>query len=194
MKGRESGMPEEDYWQTFFDADCIVERLGCVRTGQEAVVEFGSGYGTFTLPVARRTHGLVVALEIEPDLVELVGAKARHEGLTNIRPERRDFVEHGTGLPDGWADHAMLYNILHIEQPVALLREALRVLRPGGVVSVIHWRRDIATPRGPSLEIRPRPVDCLRWADAAGLVFVGEEDLSVCCPYHYGLLFQRPLR
>jgi len=27
MKGRESGMPEEDYWQSFFDADAVVKAL-----------------------------------------------------------------------------------------------------------------------------------------------------------------------
>ena len=24
MKGRDNGMPEEDYWNSFFDAECII--------------------------------------------------------------------------------------------------------------------------------------------------------------------------
>lgn len=191
MKGRESGMPEEDYWQTFFDADCVVEKLKCAQAGTETVVEFGSGYGTFTLPVARRTTGTVIALDIESDLVARVRARARQAGLANIEAIARDFVAEGTGLPDQSVDHAMLFNILHIENPVALLQEAFRVLRPGGLVSIIHWRYDPATPRGPSMDIRPRPADCRAWAEAAGLVFAGEADLSACC-YHYGMLFTRP--
>jgi len=40
----------------------------------------------------------------------------------------------------------MIYNLLHIEQPEKLLKEAGRILKPGGTVSVIHWRSDIETP------------------------------------------------
>jgi len=29
MKARESGVPEEVFWQSFYDADCIVEKLRC---------------------------------------------------------------------------------------------------------------------------------------------------------------------
>lgn len=80
----------------------------------------------------------------------------------------RDFAADGTDLPDGAAVHAMLFNLLHIENPVGLLREALRVLGPGGSASVIHWRSDIETPRGPSPAIRPSPERCARWAEEAG--------------------------
>ena len=46
-------MPDAEYWNSFFDAAGIMEVLGCAPGGQETVVEFGSGYGTFTLPLAR---------------------------------------------------------------------------------------------------------------------------------------------
>lgn len=192
MKGRESGMPDENYWQTFYDADCIVEKLECAREKNERIVEFGSGYGTFTFPVAKRTTGLVHAFDIEPALVTLVQQKALQLGLTNVRAEVRDFVMQGTGLPQQSADHVMIYNLLHIEEPVRLLAEAYRILKPGGVVSIIHWKYDPATPRGPSMEIRPRPEQCRAWAEAAGFVFLRDQDLSACCQYHFGLLLMRP--
>jgi SAM-dependent methyltransferase len=192
MKGRESGMPEENSWDAFFDADCILEKLECAKEKKESIVEFGSGYGTFTLPAARRTSGIVHALDIEPDLVALVQRKARDAGLTNVRAEARDFVVQGTGLPPESMDHAMVFNLLHIEKPVALLREAYWVLKPGGIVSIIHWKHDPSTPRGPSMSIRPRPEQCRSWAEAAGFVFLREQDLSECCEYHYGLLLIRP--
>lgn len=185
-------MPDEEYWRGFFDAGCVVEQLGCASAAGEMVVEFGSGYGTFTLEVARRSAGTVVAFDIEPELVTLVSDKADAEGVANIRVGQRDFVTTGSGLPDSSAAHAMLFNILHIENPVDLLREARRVVKPGGVVSVIHWNYDPATPRGPSMEIRPRPGDCRAWGEAAGLVFVRDVDLSACCQHHYGMIFRRP--
>lgn len=152
------------------------------------IVEAGCGYGTFTLPAARRTTGVVTALDIEEDLVALVRCKAAEAGFTNIRAERRDFATAGTGLVDGSQSHAMIYNLLHIEHPVALLAEARRVLGSGGSLSVMHWRSDIATPRGPSLDIRPTPERCRAWMDEAGISAIRTVDLSGCCPFHFGLV------
>jgi SAM-dependent methyltransferase len=192
MKGRESGMPEEAYWQTFYDPDCIVEKLECAREKKEIIAEFGSGYGTFTFAVAKRTSGIVHALDIDPELVALVQRRARDAGLSNVRAEVRDFLAQGTGLPSASVDHAMVYNILHVEEPVRLLKEAYRILRPGGVVSIIHWKYDSSTPRGPSMGIRPRPEQCRAWGEAAGLRFIRDQDLSECCDYHFGVLLLRP--
>lgn len=192
MKGRESGMPDEDYWDSFFDADCIVSKLGCAKMNTESVVEFGSGYGTFTVPLARKTSGTIYALDIEDDLIFQLKLKAFDGGLTNITAQSRDFISEGTGLPDQAVDHAMVYNILHIENPVSLLKEAFRVIKPGGSISIIHWKHDSSTPRGPSLEIRPRPEQCRAWAEEAGFEFLRDQDLSTCCQYHYGMLITRP--
>jgi ubiquinone/menaquinone biosynthesis C-methylase UbiE len=85
----------------------------------------------------------------------------------------------------------MVYNLLHLEEPVALLHEACRVLQPGGRLSVIHWRRDIPTPRGPSLAIRPTPGQCKEWIAAAGFHRIQDVDISACCPYHFGLVALR---
>ena len=188
MKARESGMPDEAYWATFFD----VEKAVATLLGENGVlgnaVEFGCGYGTFTLPAARRTSGLVSALDIEPEMVAVVRLRAEDEHVTNIRPEVRDFVTTGTGLGDGTQAHAMIYNLLHLEDPVGLLSEAHRVLATGGTLSVIHWRSDIATPRGPSLDIRPRPEHCAAWMRQAGFLSIESVDLQDCCPFHFGLI------
>ena len=192
MKGRESGMPDEDYWQTFFDVDCLLSELNFLKTKTESVVEFGSGYGTFTLPTAARTSGQVFGLDIEPELVSLVRDRAAQQKLMNVDVRLQDFVASGTGLDDESVDHAMLFNILHIESPVQLLREALRVLRPSGSVSISHWNRDPRTPRGPSMEVRPRPEQCKAWAEEAGFSFLRYVDLAKCSPYHYGMLLEKP--
>jgi len=52
------------------------------------------------------------------------------------------------------------FNILHVEDPVELLREAFRVLSPEGKLGIIHWKTDPATPRGPSMAIRPQASQC----------------------------------
>lgn len=185
MKTRESGMPDEGMWSSFFDAPAVLAAVGLTPDCGD-VVEFGCGYGTFTLPAARIVRGTVYALDIEPEMVESTIAKAMTAGLSNIAATRRDFVNEGTGLPGASVDFAMLFNILHCEAPGILLNEARRVLRPGGRLGIIHWNYDPTTPRGPSMSIRPRPEQCLAWAEQAGFCLrpPGIVDLP---PYHYGM-------
>ncbi len=53
MKARESGMPEEKMWKQFFDVDTILDELE-IDNKIEKLVDLGSGYGTFTIPVSRK--------------------------------------------------------------------------------------------------------------------------------------------
>jgi SAM-dependent methyltransferase len=154
------------------------------------VVEFGCGYGLFTVPAAKLISGTLYALDIDPRMVEATAARASEAGLTNVVTQEKDFAEAGCGRPDAIAGYAMLFNILHVEEPVALLREAYRALEPGGRIGIIHWKRDPATPRGPSMAIRPTRQQCRHWAEEAGFRFVRAEDLC-CCSWHWGIVLER---
>ncbi len=190
MKTRESGMPDETIWDKFFDAPTILDHLGLDQAVRN-VVEFGCGYGTFTIPAARRVAGMVYAFDIEPAMVELVRTKAQQAGLANVICAVRDFIAQGTGLADGTVDFVMLFNILHAEQPELLLHETWRVLRPGGQLGIIHWNYDPTTPRGPSMTIRPRPDQCRAWAEEVGFRLL-PPGLIHLPPYHYGFSLERP--
>ena len=189
MKIRDSGMPDEHSWERFFDAGHVLRRLG-LNGGYEDVVDFGCGYGTFSIAAARMTTGTIYALDIDPNMVAETSSRAQQLGLTNVRATERDFVADGADLPPGSVDYAMLFNILHAEDVTGLLEEALRVLRPGGTLGIIHWIHDARTPRGPPLSIRPRPEQCMQWASDAGF--------QLSCtpielpPYHYGLVARKP--
>lgn len=191
MKGRDSGMPEEAYWESFFDAESVLDKFFGEKRIRGNLVEFGCGYGTFTLSAAKRTAGRMTALDIEPQMVACTQKKAADQAVSNVYGEVRDFVAHGTGLGNRTHAHAMIFNLLHLEQPVALLKEAYRILKPNGTLSVIHWRSDIPTPRGPSLDIRPCPEQCVAWIKEAGFVDMKSVDLQPCCPYHFGLIARR---
>lgn len=188
MKVRDSGMPEAELWDSFFDPARTLDQLG-FEVSDNDVVEFGCGYGTFTLEAARRTSGTVFALDIEPAMVETTAARAEAAGVLNISTRSRDFVQDGTGLSDESAGYALLFNILHAEDPLALLGEAKRVLMPGGIVAVTHWIHDAHTPRGPDLGIRPRPEQCAAWLEQAGFEVVKSN--VALPPYHYGLTGRR---
>lgn len=155
------------------------------------VIDFGCGYGIFTVPAARIVRGTVHAQDIEPEMVELTRYKVEAAGLQNVELRQRDFVTEGSGLPDASVDYAMLFNILHAEERRILLEEAWRVLARDGILAVIHWNYDPATPRGPSMGIRPRPEECRAWCESVGFECQppGRIDLP---PYHYGFVFRKP--
>jgi len=182
-------MPEEEMWQSFFKLGEVLRKLLLTETCRD-VVDFGCGYGTFTIPAARIVRGQVFAFDIEADMVEVTRRKAKAEGLRNVDVRLRDFAAEGTGLPRASVQYAMLFNILHAEEPLVLLREARRVLEGGGLLAIMHWNCDPATPRGPSMSIRPRPEQCRAWAVEAGFKPMpsGKIDLP---PYHYGMVFRR---
>lgn len=185
MKVRDSGMPDEAMWEGFFDSSSILSRLGLTPETSNAV-DLGCGYGTFTIPAARLIAGTVHGFDIEPEMIEATGSKAQAAGLANVQLHLRDFIAKGTGLPDASVGFVMLFNILHAEDPDGLLREAYRILKPGGTAAIMHWVSDRPTPRGPSLDIRPSPADCRTWLATAG--FVVEAGLVDLPPYHFGLV------
>jgi SAM-dependent methyltransferase len=117
---RDSGMPEETTWQGFFDPPAVLAKLGFADAAGD-VVELGCGYGTFSVAAAAASKGTVHAFDVDPAMIAATTAKARAHGLTNLQPTLRDFVAEGTSLADASAGYAMLFNILHAEQPLSLV-------------------------------------------------------------------------
>lgn len=185
MKTRDSGMPDETYWQTFFDPIVVLTTLGLNQIAGP-VIDVGAGYGTFTFAIATMTQHPVIAIDIEPLLVEDLVIRAGIAGLHHVEGRLRDVTRVGLGVASGSADIVLLFNLLHCEEPVALLRAAREVLRPAGRVGIIHWRRDVPTPRGPALSIRPEPQTCVDWLVQAGLSI--ERPPVTLPPYHFGLV------
>jgi len=81
MKMRDSGMPGEVYWESFSMCPSSFGVDGTLR----AVVELGCGYGTFSLPVARRITGTLTTVDIEPEMVCRTVRRAAKEGIPNLR-------------------------------------------------------------------------------------------------------------
>ena len=181
MKVRESGMPHEEMWNSFFDAKLILEKLELNESIND-VVEFGSGYGTFTIPAAAKIKGNIYAFDIEPEMIKSLRDKITDNSISNIKIINKDFLKDGTGLEDNSVDYVMLFNILHAEEPVELLKETYRILKAKGKVGIIHWIHSHDTPRGPSMEIRPTEQQCINWAKTSGFD-IFQEPFSLP-PYH----------
>ena len=180
-------MPEENEWNKYFKPNEALRLLG-LNEGILDVADFGCGYGTFTIPAAKLISGKIYAFDIEQEMIEIIKARAKENNLNNITPILRDFMENGSGLEDFSVDYVMLFNILHVGIPEILLKEAFRILKSDGRLGIIHWKYDATTPRGPPMNIRPKPEQCKKWAEIAGFILTKKCDLE---PYHYGLLFRK---
>jgi ubiquinone/menaquinone biosynthesis C-methylase UbiE len=181
-------MPEESKWNDFFDSDLL---LSVMKINSQIIdlVEVGSGYGTFTIPAAKRIQGKLYAFDIEKEMIENLNQKIQKQQINNIISEKRDILAHTTGLPENSIDYVMLFNILHHDSPLDFLIEAYRILKPNGKIGIIHWRSDITTPRGPDMRIRPKPEQMVEWIDIQN--FRIDKDPFIIEPYHFGCIISK---
>ena len=188
MKVRQSGMPDENMWNDFFDIDLILSELQ-INAQVNDIVEVGCGYGTFTIPAARQIKGSLFAFDIEKEMIEILREKIANKQINNIIPEQRDIITQKSGLVGNSIDYVMLFNILHHDNPNDFLNEAYRILKPEGKIGIIHWRSDIATPRGPDLSIRPTSGQVLKWVNKQ--MFSLYKEPFILEPYHFGLVLSK---
>lgn len=187
MKFRESGMPKEEMWETFFDPESILTKLG-LRQDCDLVLDVGCGYGTFLIPAAKHIRGKIVGLDIDPEMLSICKQKIKMANAGNIELQNRDIYSNGYGLENETVDCVFLFNLLHCEEPEKLLRDTHKVLKKNGQLFIIHWIYDETTPRGPSLDIRPKPNQVVDWATAEGFLF---SKIVAVEKYHYGLVLYK---
>lgn len=185
MKVRDSGMPDEEYWESLFDIPVILAAFA-ITNSLGNVAEMGCGFGTFTTPIAQRISGTLFAFDIDPAMIARTSERVEAAGLRNVVLQQRDVMEHGFHLPPGNVDAVLLFNILHCECPEKLLNDAADLVCEGGSVLVIHWRHDSRTPRGPDLSIRPRPEQILAWSTSDGRLRADGLPIDLP-PWHYGV-------
>lgn len=185
MKFRESGMPNEEMWDTFFDPDSILSKLG-LRQDCDLVVDVGCGYGTFLIPASKLIRGKIIGVDIDSEMLSICKQKIKRANTGNIELQNKDIFSNGYGLENETVDCVFLFNLLHCEKPEKLLRDTYKILQKNGQLFVIHWVYDETTPRGPSMDIRPKPNEIVDWATAEGFHLNKIVDVE---KYHYGLVF-----
>jgi SAM-dependent methyltransferase len=120
--------------------------LGLLDAPQGGVViDFGTGTGTFAIEIARRRPDLqIVALDEQPGVLELLGAKPEVKYLKNLEPVLTDHV----GRLAGSADRILALNVLH-ELGDDALRQLISLVKPAGAILFIDWDSSIERPVGP---------------------------------------------
>ena len=120
------------------------------------VVDFGCGYGTFALALAERTSGTVYAIDGDPAMLRLTQKRARDAALRNVVPIEGDLLADGASLASASVD------------------------------AVLIAHRDVETPRGPPLEMRPTLDQFSAWAQEAGFSNKGIEH-RILGEHHWGI-------
>lgn len=116
-------------------AAMLMDRAG-VKPGM-SVLDAGCGPGRMTLPLAARVgrQGHVLAVDLQPEMLDRLTARLKAAEVGNVRILRAGL---GDGaLPKDAFDRAFLVTVLgEIQDRPSALREILTSLKPGGVLSV----------------------------------------------------------
>ncbi len=110
--------------------------VGMLVPGGLRAADLGCGDGALALEIARFAE-TVVGVDRRKALVTRARAAAKKAGAANVKFRVADIE--ALPLDDGAFDAALLSQSLHAtEEPVAALREAVRVLAPGGRLLVME--------------------------------------------------------
>ena len=190
-----TAMPDPDWWQALWPRPGeVLAELG-LQPHME-VVDLCCGDGLFTAPLARMVHH-VVAIDLDRRMLDLAQAKVAAAGAQNC-----EFIEGDAydvaALVSRPVDFVLMANTFHgVPEKERLARAVAAILRPGGGFAVVNWHRRpreettvLGQPRGPSTEMRMEPENVAAAVEPAGLTCARVVELP---PYHYGVIFEKPV-
>ena len=152
------------------------------------VADIGAGSGYFTFRIAPLVpDGRVLAVDIQPEMLEIVEQRRRQRGLANVEAVRGSVTD--PRLPAGAVDAALLVDAYHeFSHPREMMSALFTALRPGGRVYLVEYRAE-----DPSVPIKPLHKMSERQArrelEAVGLRFVDNRD---ALPQQHLLIFEKP--
>lgn len=153
---------------------------------RETVLDWGCGAGFFALPAAELVGqgGLVIGVDLQPEMVAATQEAAHQAGLGNLEVKLAPGAyELPPDLPK--VDWVLLAYILHeVDDPQRLLRVAQRAMKPQGRLLIVEWPKE-AGPHGPPLAERLSPAELAAFYQPLGLQ---EQDFWENRPEYYALV------
>jgi ubiquinone/menaquinone biosynthesis C-methylase UbiE len=117
-----------------------------IRTGQ-SVLDVAAGAGEPSLTIAETVgpNGLVTCTDAVPEMVEAARNEAKNRKLKNVR--FRVCTADSLPFPDNSFDATVSrLGAMFFTDPVADMREILRVTKPGGRVAFVVWHKSEFNP------------------------------------------------
>jgi len=120
-------------------------------------LDLACGFGHYSLALADRIgeKGLVYAVDLWPEGIASLNREIAKQGIRNIQPIVAD-MRNRLPIEESSIDACLLATILHDlskEDRSAALQEIVRLLKPGGMLTIIEFKK-IAEGPGPPLKIR----------------------------------------
>lgn len=155
------------------------------------IADFAPGAGFFTRAAARATgeSGVVWAVDCHRELLARLKALAAAEGLHNVEVMYGTVEKPGgSHLPENNYDLVLLCNLLFsLDERLAALHEAHRVLRRGGMALVIDWQ-DSFGGLGPHPDHVVASSEAKALCEEAGLTYGGDIPAGA---YHWGFVVRK---
>ena len=118
----------------------------------EIIADLGAGNGFFAIPFARKTKEKLVAIDIEPLMLEKLKERAREAGIKNI--EYKVSSLENLQLEGGTFDKILTALVLHeVSDLQGVLSSIHKALKPNGKALIIEWEK-VETDSGPPLQER----------------------------------------
>lgn len=156
----------------------------------ETIADFGAGSGFIAVELAKKVgpEGKVYAIDILEAPLEVIEAKIKTEKLFQLETIKSDLEKpQGSTLEANSCDWVVIANLLfQIKEPAIIIKEAQRVLKPGGKIMILEWLPEkLISPQGHFLH---SPNEIKRILSEAGFSPVKELKPG---ENHYGFIFQK---
>lgn len=127
------------------------------------VLDLGCGAGDVTLLTAEIVgpSGWVIGVDRNPDVLEIAGERARRAGLQQIGFTRAAVRDLEDADPFDVVVVVGRYVLIHQADPVAFLRQAARLTRPGGTLAFHEIVFDRPMPCQPQVALWTQTTDVL---------------------------------
>ena len=114
------------------------------------VADIGAGTGYFSFRIAERVpQGRVIAVDIQPEMLEMIRSRMLSEGVSNIEPLLGS--ERDPRLPENTVDLILLVDAYHeFSWPLEMGRVMAGALKPGGRLVLVEYRAE-----DPAVPIKP---------------------------------------
>ncbi|MCZ8513695.1 methyltransferase domain-containing protein [Paenibacillus filicis] len=136
----------------------------------DTVLDMGAGTGYFSFPAAKLTSGTVYALDVEPQMLEVLKQRIDEQHLKNI-----DLIEgaiENIPLDNDQVNQIIASFVLHeVELLSKGLQEIWRVLKSGGRCLCLEWEKK-PMEQGPPLEHRIHSDDMKKAFEDSGFQIV----------------------